>query len=356
MDFPRGIRSMRGRLQIRYTVDGKRYEETLDIAPSRSGVTEAARIRKERIQARRYGVSVTAMPFEQVAQDYLDRATVALSTRGGYKDSLNIYWSALKGRDVAAITVADLITLDDSIDWPSPQTRNNALVPLRQVFRFAVSRGFLLTNPADALGASKGAPKTPDPYTIAERDALLTALDATPAGEFFRVAFGTGARTGELIALRWEDFDGSSLHIQRARVRGALKGTKTGKPRRVLLQPETIAVLKAMPRPIHGGPIFVSQYGRGFQAAHPLNRIFRRAHKTAGVRLREGPYPWRSTYASIALSAGVKPSLIAAQLGHRVDMLLTVYARYIPRDDDAAELAKMSGLGKSWEQIKLEGA
>jgi len=32
----------------------------------------------------------------------------------------------------------------------------------------------------------------------------------------------------------------------------------------------------------------------------------------------------------IALSVGVKPSLIAAQLGHSVEVLLNVYAKYLP--------------------------
>ncbi len=355
MDYPRGIRPMRGRLQIRYTVDGRRYEETLDLPATRTGIAEAARIRKERISGRRFGAAVVSMPFETLAQEYLDKADIELSTRNAYRDSLNIYWAGLAGRDVGAITAADLIALDDAMAWPSAKTRNNALVPLRQVLRHAVARGYARTNPADALRSAKRKRPDPDPYSAAERDALLDALDATLAGPFYRVAFGTGARTGELLALRWEDFDGQALYIRQARVRGSLKGTKTDKPRRVLLMPQTIAVLRALPRPIRGGFIFVNQYGRPYQSGYHLNRWFRAAHKTAGVRLREGPYPWRHCYASIALSAGVRPALIAAQLGHRLDVLLTTYGKYLPREDDASELAKM-GLGAARVQTGLEGA
>ena len=344
---------MRGRIQIRYTVGKQRYEETLDLKPTQSGIADAVRIRKERIQARRFGHAVEEHPFEEVAQAYLDRANVAHSTRNSYRDSLNIYWSGLAGRDVASITVADLIALDDSILWSSKKTRNNALVPLRQVFSFGVARGYCLSNPSTALRAAKRKVPEPDPYTADERDSLLDCLDRTLAGPFFRVAFGTGARTGELLALSWADFDGSSLWVKQSRTRGRLKDTKTGIKRKVLLLPDTVNVLKSMPRPIKGGPIFTNQYGRHYQSGYHLNKWFRKAHKDSGVRPRSGPYPWRHTYASLALSAGVKPALIASQLGHRLDVLLSTYGRYIPREDDAAELAKM---GATWVQDGSEAA
>lgn len=353
MDYPRGIRAMRGKLQIRYTVDGQRYAETLDLAPTRSGIADAVRIRKERIVARQFGAPIADRPFEELAQTYLNSLTVALSTRNGYRDSLNIYWSGLAGRDISSITAADLISIDDAIEWPSVKTRANALIPLRKAFDFAVSRGWVRENPARALRQGKRSGGHPDPYTVIERDTLLGWLDGTLAGPYFRLAFATGARTGELIALTWEDWDGESLYISRARVRRQIKGTKTNQPRRVLLLPEARGILNAMPRPIRGGVIFANQYGRPYQSAYHLNRWFRRAHEATGVRYRTGPYPWRHTYASLALSSGVRPSLVAAQLGHRVDVLLTVYGRYVPRQDDLAELAKM---GANWAQGRLEGA
>ncbi len=346
MDYPTGVRLHYGKLQIRYTVDGKRYTETLDLNPTRSGIADAARIRKARIKGRKYGTSVESHPFEEVAQAYLDKFQGAPSTRSSYRDSLNIHWGGLLGRDVADVTVQDLIAIDDSTDWSSRKTRANALIPLRQSFRFAVQRGWIPSNPADALRADKRKSSEPDPYTQEERDALLEYLDGTLAGFYFRVAFGTGGRTGELLALTWDDYDGESLWIERSLSRRQIKDTKTGKRRRVLLLPDTVEVIENQPRPIHGGWMFTNQYGRRYQSGYHLNRWFRKAHQQTGVRLREGPYNWRHTYASLALSAGVRPSLIAAQLGHRLDVLLSTYGKYIPREDDASELAKMMGSTK----------
>jgi len=349
MDYPKGIRPKRGHIQIRYTVHGKRYEETLDLKATRTGVADAIRIRRERIRARKYGLQeaeVSFHPFEQVAQAYLDSADLELSTHNSYRDALNIYWKALRGRDVVSITLAELVALDDAITWPGRKTRSNALIPLRQVFRYAVARGYASLSPAIGLTAQRRKSRSePDPYSPEERDALLKWLRAhgsSPSFEYFTVAFGTGMRTGELLALTWEDFTGEILYVHRARVRGELKGTKTDTPRRVIVLDDVVKVLRGMPRPIRGGAIFRNQYGDAYLSGYHLNRSFRKAHKGANVRLRTGPYPWRHTYASAALSAGVAPALIAQQLGHSLGVLLSTYARWINSGSDRDELAKMS--------------
>ena len=68
---------------------------------------------------------------------------------------------------------------------------------------------------------------------------------------------GTGMRTGELLAVTWEDFDGTRLDVNKAIVRGQIKSTKTVDTRSVLLLPELVKRLDALPRPINGGEIIV---------------------------------------------------------------------------------------------------
>ncbi|HEY7822717.1 MAG TPA: DUF3596 domain-containing protein, partial [Acidimicrobiia bacterium] len=88
MDYPEGVRPKRGRIQIRYTVRGQRFEETLDLRPHATGIAEASKVRKERIRARLYGLTadVQERPFETVAQAYLDASDVRTSTRSSYRD------------------------------------------------------------------------------------------------------------------------------------------------------------------------------------------------------------------------------------------------------------------------------
>jgi len=350
MAYPRGVRPHSGKIEIRWQINARRYSEFLDLTPTRSNLTQAARIRKARIEAVKYGLPIGDgnMTFAEVAQAYLDNAEIELSTRNSYRDAINIYWAALASKDIATISTAELIELDEAIDWTSRKTRANALIPLRRVFRYAVSRGLLISNPGQALQSRRDRqPSTPDPYTATERDKLLGWLrlhGTSPSWEYFTLAFHSGARTSELLALRWQDFDGTSIYIERAFVRRAMKGTKTGIARRVILTDDAIEALRSMPRPINGGAIFRNQYGRSFQSAYHLNKTFRRAHESMRIRHRKGPYPWRHTYASLGLTAGVKPAFLAKQLGHSLNVLLKTYARWIDDDGDRAELARLNTL------------
>lgn len=352
MDMPEGVRRHGGKLQIRWTdpETGRRRSETLDLRQTKTGIADAVKIRKQRLLGARYGDAegvVEEKRFESTAQLWLDQLAVKKSTRNAYRDSLNIYWGALGPRFLTTIGQRDIIALDDATNWPSEKTRNNALIPLRQFFRWALSRGYIRTeNPAVALtGRRHLKTDEPDPYDREERDALLHHMERHApfmAYVYFQLAFHTGMRTGELVGLEWRDFTGTALMVSRAIVRQEETTTKTHAARRVVLLPHTRELLSSLPRPIHGGRIITNQYGRGYQSGYHLNKPFRAAHKATGIRHRAGPYPWRSTYASIALTAGVRPALVASQLGHSLAMLLKHYARWIPSDNDLCELNKMT--------------
>ncbi|SFX85970.1 integrase [Pseudomonas sp. NFACC36] len=58
------------------------------------------------------------------------------------------------------------------------------------------------------------------------------------------------------------------------------------------------------------------------------------------VRVRQ-QYNCRHTYATMCLTAGMNPALIATQLGHSVQMSLSTYARWINSRNDWSELGKL---------------
>lgn len=339
--------------QIRWRHRGRDYTETLDINPTPAGLEKAAKLRKELIARQKYGPVVGAVdaPFAQTAQTYLNNAPIALSTRNGYRDSLNIYWLPAIGHlEMREIRFTTLKRLDETIKWKSPKTRQNAITALRRVFKYAMDLELCDANPAMRLEAIRYQKAGPDPYSLAERTALLAALEGTHAALYFRVAFDTGMRTGELLALRWGDFDAelSKLKVTRSKVRRIEKdSTKTNKARHVILgEPETIQRLKDASTPFNG-PIFLNQYGRQYQSAFHLNKAFRKAHKRAGIRMRKGPYPWRHTYASLGIIAGLPPAFLAKQLGHSLDVFYRRYATWISGDDDRALAQK---LATAWRQ------
>lgn len=62
------------------------------------------------------------------------------------------------------------------------------------------------------------------------------------------VSLLTGLRWCEVSALEWGDYDGQTLHVQRAQVRGRFGTTKTGKTRRVPVHPLLAAKLAQLPQ------------------------------------------------------------------------------------------------------------
>ena len=68
-----------------------------------------------------------------------------------------------------------------------------------------------------------------------------------------------------------------------------------------------------------------------------------RAHQSAGVRRRVGPYPWRHTYISLALSNGAAPLWVSKQTGHDMVTMSKHYARWISgrEAEDQRELEKV---------------
>src|SRR5262249_1777120 len=96
-------------------------------------------------------------------------------------------------------------------DWmlasgANPSTIRNAVMPLRAIFRRAVSRAEIAVNPTTGLELPAVRGKRDRIASPAEAAALIAALPEADRA-FWATAFYSGLRLGELRALRWEDID-----------------------------------------------------------------------------------------------------------------------------------------------------
>jgi integrase len=179
-----------------------------------------------------------------------------------------------------------------------------------------------------------------------EAGLLLEAAAETPFYALIYLALATGARIGELLALRWRDIDldRASLHVSRTARRVTGKGIaysepKTHRSRRpVALSPETVQVLREhrraqAERRLELGPVYADN-GLVFASptGHPLDdsnlrRAFGRIVAEAGLpRLRF--HDLRHTAATLMLQAGVHPKVVSERLGHAtVGITLDTYSR-----------------------------
>ncbi len=179
-------------------------------------------------------------------------------------------------------------------------------------------------------------------------DEIRAFLDACPAWwrPYFTVAFGTGARPGELAALKRGDLDlrAGQLRIRATRGRGEEGAPKTKSSRRDvdLLSPVRVALdaqlRQQAARRVRAGEgvpalereyVFTGPQG-GFINPNDLrDRIWYPSLRKAKLRART-IYQTRHTFASNALAAGEDPAWVARQLGHKgVKMLFERYARFI---------------------------
>lgn len=354
MDLPRNIGINSGYLRLQKIVNGKTYRLQTKLKPTQSGITAALAIRDDWLEAVRYGDNRPKTiqenhTFAECAELYLNKLLKEgrqRATLQGYQSSINNAWRSLHNESINLITSNDLITLDESFNHGSKRTRKNNLTALRGVFTYASSRGWIELDPANALKNAKTDRSDPDPYSQTETDLLLSHTDLGPYKDYFRLAFGTGARTGELLALTWDDWNGESLWISKSIVRGKLQQrTKTNKSRRVVVSKQLTTYLQQMPRPIHGGCI-VSGSTKPITNAKPIVKEFKKAHEASGVRFRTGPYPWRHTYISSMLSIGIDLYMVAENVGDRQDTIETFYKKYLPIRD------KVKIMHDAWELLE----
>jgi integrase len=102
------------------------------------------------------------------------------------------------------------------------------------IFKHAIATGFASQNPwPDAQCLVKTQPPTKgEAYTITEALGMIDAVDRIDAKLALALACFVGMRKGEIQVLRWEDFVGDGVRIERAMSRTEVQDeTKTGKAR-----------------------------------------------------------------------------------------------------------------------------
>lgn len=238
--------------------------------------------------------------------------------------------------------------LADEVGIP---TARRAHVHLHAAFREAVRADLLYRNPAERARPPKAATKPEREVRI--EDAVKVMQAAAEAKDwamatFIRLAIATGARRGELGALRWKDVD---LTAGRVTFRHALvavagdvlvKGTKTGAVKVVAIDAGTVKAVKAWRAEsdrlltMLGESIAPTWFVFGGRDPwHPdgITQRWVRCCKLAGVTMRL--HDVRHASGSLMVAAGIGPAEAAKRLGHSAEVLLSTYSHALPEADRA---------------------
>jgi integrase len=356
-----GVEARGDSIRLRFNYRGRR-SETLRLPPTPANLTYASRLRSEILRKIELGVfkyadyfpgsafaiaeAQTSQNFLEASELWLETADLEKSTREGYLKILKRHvWPWIGSLPIHAITEMHIYQLLAAVD-ASKKTRNNVLITVRRPFALAGLQT------AERIEYARHQTPLPDPFSPAEVERILAKLGALYGEQveaYFGVAFFTGARTSELLAMRWEDIDFNQniWRVRRAWVRKEEKGTKTSRERdhELSVRARQYLDLQAKHTRLQGGRVFMDPVtGRPYiDDKPPRERYWRPALKLLGMRYRE-PYQTRHTYITTAVMGGASPSYVAAQAGNSVAIIYKHYFRWLRLDGrergkiDAAQL------------------
>lgn len=250
-------------------------------------------------------------------------------------------------KDLSSVKIERMLI--ELIQNHSESTVRLVSITLSQGLDRAVKDRLLPFNPAKGIERPKGKRRTVTPYTSNELKRLLGELETHRLFAFFRVLAYTGARRGEVLALRWSDLDfgNATLSISKNRTRIGKtvieqESTKGGDGRRtVQLGTETLKLLKdhrkrQLQERIKVGSlwqdsnfIFTQEIGLPLDPSTPY-QLFKRTAKKLGLR-SESLHSIRHLHATELLNAGVGIHEVKEQLGHSdISTTLRIYAHIRP--------------------------
>ncbi|MDP9398458.1 MAG: site-specific integrase [Actinomycetota bacterium] len=314
-----------------------------------------------RVAARRGEyVDRTRLTVAEYLREWLAVHAVAIKpkTLAGYREDIERYViPRLGGQRLQALRPAtltrfyrDLLESGGRDGRPlSPRTVDHVHRTLRKALGDAVRVEQLLpSNPAERATRPRGEFVEPaDLWTPGELRRFLEAAARHRLGAFYWLAAYTGARRGELLALRWTDIDldgaavtfaGSTDVIGGRRVDGTTKG---GRSRTISIDAETAGVLREHRKDqaaerLKAGPlwtgsgllVFTTETGTALypDTVSALTPTLARRADLTPMRLHD----LRHLHATTLLLAGVPVHVVANRLGHRDPAItLRVYAHVL---------------------------
>ena len=328
--------------------------------------------------------------FRDVAEDWFrSKRNCRTSTLAAWRVHLDVHLlPELGDRLINQIDVATIERLRDKLAEPepfsgarplAPQTVNKVLTTATAVFKLAVRRRCITHNPAlDAERLRRAVPDmTPgsmlderhsEGEAVREEDVLSTdevrrlLAEAEPGyyRTLFLTATLTGARSGELLGLSWDDIDlgAGKISIRRslswAKVRGdfgepsfRFNPPKTAAGYRTLpAPPELVAALRSWKitcPPSEHNLVFPGATGKPAHRSNVLRSGLYPALRRAKLR-RVDIHSLRHGFASALIERGAPVTEVQYLLGHsKPDVTLRVYSHWFKktRTTTVADLARV---------------
>jgi len=228
---------------------------------------------------------------------------------------------------------------------------------LRSCLEHAKQLGLVGRNPAEYCKVPKSPKMEMSIWDEDQVNKFLVFIHGHRNENLYYLVLATGMRRGELLGLKWQDVDwdnhrllirrqcyhpeGGGFVFQEPKTKLGIRSIQLGIGimARLRAQLSNIDLMRQISRDKWQDYdlVFPSMNGKP-QGSEVISIEFHKLVKQSGlpyIRLHD----CRHTAASIMLSHGIPPMIVAGMLGHSISTLLSTYAHFIPdMQDEAAQL------------------
>lgn len=244
----------------------------------------------------------------------------------------------------------DSIKPSDIIRWQNTLLKSltsKRVRSIRTVFNTmymdALNDELIEKNPfARVQAPKKGSPAEKIPFSMQEMFSIIKTVPLKIRA-FFAIGFLTGMRTGEIVALKWQDidFEKNIIKVRRARRAGIESEPKTDNSIRDVLILEQLKPYLLEHKKICNEAseyLFTTMYGEPYYSSSKISYSYwKPTLEKLNLEYRK-MYLMRHTFISLMISNGEDILWVSKNVGHKdVSITFKEYARYI--DDGSKQRA-----------------
>lgn len=218
-------------------------------------------------------------------------------------------------------------------------TLNVARILLKEIFNIAIINEWYNINPIKMVDMPKfrTTKKRQQPFTLDEIDSILREAKGS-IRNFLGISFFTGMRSGELLALTWDDVNlqTDTISISKTIADGYINSAKTASSVRdieIIDYAKQFFEKQRLETGLKGRYIFLDKKGSFYSSNTYFYDNFQRILKKLNLENRS-LHNTRHTFASLMLNNNINPLWVSNTLGHEnLDITLKIYTHFMPKKE-----------------------
>lgn len=313
-------------LYISYCRNGKRTRKSTGLKACKENVKY---IEREIIPKMKYQVdNILDTDLNLDLKYFTDKILMQTKNRNK-KNTFILYITAIKrffeivgNKKIKSYSVEDMDKF--AFYFNTSATAKVYMAPIKLAFKMACRYRVINYNPCEFMVFPKARKKERRAFDYESVKSLLNYAE-DELKTFLYIAFYTGARCGEILALTWDDIKDEYIEISKTKLKdGTTNSPKNGKTRRVMLLSPLKEYLAKLPR--ENGEIVKQSYMN-------IGTKFKKLQKNLGL-IPQTLHTTRHTFASILINADIRPVLVKELLGHSSLEMTNLYTHYIQNMQD----------------------